>query len=197
MGGGLQTVRTFSLSISAISRFKICSAAPLRVRAIPFVAARPLTAGSGVPSFVAACLLTVDAGDDELVNSLVSQFSDINTAFDKDACLAKFVEVAKVTPEEARSVLEGARVPGAHTSRLCAGDARFVFAASQWNLRLAMKEYVARSLRAAPVLPGHKQPGADSDDDDDDDDDDDEPHIKPVYRTQSGRGVRMRAADRM
>ena len=38
---------------------------------------------------------------------------------------------------------------------------------------------------------------ADLDDSDDSDDDsDDEPKIRPVYRTQSGRGIRMRAADR-
>ena len=36
----------------------------------------------------------------------------------------------------------------------------------------------------------------DSDDSDDGDDSDDEPKIRPVYRTQSGRGIRMRAADR-
>ena len=36
----------------------------------------------------------------------------------------------------------------------------------------------------------------DSDDSDNDSDDSDEPKIRPVYRTQSGRGIRMRAADR-
>jgi|EP01049_Picozoa_sp_SAG25_P008235 hypothetical protein len=51
---------------------------------------------------------------DELVDSLVSRFDEINTAFDHNAAIARFVEVAKqdtgsiLSPEDAHQLLEGA-----------------------------------------------------------------------------------------
>jgi hypothetical protein len=66
-------------------------------------------------------------------------------------------------------------------------------AASGWNLRGAIRSFVTSRVRAAPS--GFTQ--VDSDDSDEDSDSDDEPRIRPVYRTKSGRGVRMRAIDRI
>jgi len=54
------------------------------------------------------------------------------------------------------------------------------------------EEEVKKELREAKEQLAFTQ----ADDSDDDDSSDDEPRIKPVYRTQSGRGIRMRAAER-
>lgn len=151
-----------------------------------------------------------------MVDSLVSQFSEINTAFDPEATLRRFVEVTNLPVEQARGLLTSARPTSlAHRIfRACSAatcplralvvppgrrltHAAFVIfctaAAHGGDLRAAIAAFVASQARSTATSSFE----ADLDDSDSDDDDsDDEPKIRPVYRTQSGRGIRMRAADR-
>lgn len=46
-----------------------------------------------------------------MVDSLVSQFGEINTAFDPEATLRRFVEVTSLPPDEARGLLTGVHAP--------------------------------------------------------------------------------------
>lgn len=105
------------------------------------------------------------------MNSLVSQFDGINTVFDHDACIAKFVQLTTCSPEIARQQLE----------------------ATGWNVQTALQAHLSSRSRSVPPAFAH----VDSGDSDDDDSSDDEVKIRPVYRTADGRGVRMKAADRI
>ncbi len=154
------------------------------------------------------------AGDESaMVDSLISQFSEINTAFDPEATLRRFVEVTSLPDAQARELLTSAphgpllrppSLPAAASrgvvTRLnrdsgCAASCLLpsATAAHGGDLRAAMAAFVASQARSTTSSSFE----ADLDDSDDSDDDsDDEPKIRPVYRTQSGRGIRMRAADR-
>lgn len=49
------------------------------------------------------------AGDESaMVDSLISQFSEINTAFDPEATLRRFVEVTSLPDDQARQLLTSA-----------------------------------------------------------------------------------------
>lgn len=164
----------------------------------------------------------IGAGDESaMVDSLISQFSEINTAFDPEATLRRFVEVTSLPDAQARELLTSAlHVPPASSGaapcscvpwRCYSAESRirlrcallatllpfaalcFRLPAHGGDLRAAMAAFVASQVRSTTSSSFE----ADLDDSDDSDDDsDDEPKIRPVYRTQSGRGIRMRAADR-
>ena len=61
------------------------------------------------PAFGAGAFGAAADSDGATVDSLVSQFSEINTAFDHESTLRRFCEVTSLQPDEARGLLEGAR----------------------------------------------------------------------------------------
>jgi len=63
------------------------------------------------PAFGAGAFGAAADSDGATVDSLVSQFSEINTAFDHESTLRRFCEVTSLQPDEARGLLEGARRP--------------------------------------------------------------------------------------
>ena len=65
------------------------------------------------PAFGAGAFGAAADSDGATVDSLVSQFSEINTAFDHESTLRRFCEVTSLQPDEARGLLEGARRPSA------------------------------------------------------------------------------------
>ena len=65
-------------------------------------------------------------------------------------------------------------------------------AAHGGDLRASIAQFVATQARST----ASNFEVADDSDESDESDSDDEPKIRPVYRTTSGRGIRMRAADR-